>query len=164
MILGQLRMGARQAKNSLLLLALLINNFTFELFAFVITITSLNLFLVLFIAFVFVFVLLANLAVEGSAYQPQPRPPALQWSRRPQRQSQVLPKCETPQILSEQVVVGISLSVCLAHYHKFLLTFEPDLQEIKITSTHFPVFAIHCHWWDYKGERKVKSGNGIYIP
>ena len=127
------------------LLALLINNFTFELFAFVITITSLNLFLVLFIAFVFVFVLLANLAVEGSAYQPQPRPPALQWSRRPQRQSQVLPKCETPQILSEQVVVGISLSVCLAHYHKFLLTFEPDLQEIKITSTHFPVFAIHCH-------------------
>ena len=105
----------------------------------------LNLFLVLFIAFVFVFVLLDNLAVEGSAYQPQPRPPAQQWSRRPQRQSQVLPKCETPQILSEQLVVGISLSVCLAHYHKFLLTFEPDLQEIKITSTHFPVFAIHCH-------------------
>ena len=103
-------------------------------------------FLVLFVAFVFafifvfvfVFVLLDNLEVEGSAYQPQPRPPAQQWSRRPQRQSQVLPKCETPQILSEQVVVGISLSVCLAHYHKFLLTFEPDLQEIKITSTHFP--------------------------
>ena len=105
----------------------------------------LNLFLVLFIAFVFVFVLLDNLAVEGSAYQPQPRPPAQQWSRRPQRQSQVLPKCETPQILSEQLVVGISLSVCLAHYHKFLLTFEPDLQEIKITSTHFSVFAIHFH-------------------
>ena len=104
----------------------------------------------------FVFVLLDNLAVEGSAYQPQPRPPAQQWSRRPQRQSQVLPKCETPQILSEQLVVGISLSVCLAHYHKFLLTFEPDLQEIKITNTHFSVLQ-------YIVKRKVISGNGIYI-